>query len=375
MERTGVDTILIVDDDRDLVRLLASALADRGYRCVTAERGGDALTDSGAAIDLAIVDVRLPDIDGVDLAAALKRRAEDEPFLPVLAVTGAHDVDERVRALTGGCDDVLTKPVHVVELEARVRALLARRRQHADLVAANARLRELHKKQQDLAALVVHDLRNPLSAIQGNVELLMEELADADDLVRESLSDCHKLASRALFLVAGLLDVEELSEGLLRARVQRVRLADLVDQATPHHKATIRMRDLRLDFDVPEDSEAEVDPDLIGRLIENLLDNAVRYAPRGGRVAVAAALEDGELVVRVGNDGPPVPDTERERIFDRYYRLEARRAGARANRGLGLYFCKLVADAHGGSIDVVETPDLPACFLLRIPQPPRLPAE
>jgi signal transduction histidine kinase len=81
-----------------------------------------------------------------------------------------------------------------------------------------------------------------------------------------------------------------------------------------------------------------------------------------------AEREGSDLVIRVGNNGPPVPEAERPRIFGRYYRLEARREGARANRGLGLYFCKLVADAHRGTIEVESRPELPACFVLRVPQ-------
>lgn len=363
-------TILLVDDDPDILRLLATALGKQGYECQCHESSEDALKGLDIdAIDLAIVDVRLPGMDGVALTAELKARVGGDQFLPVIVVTGTDQVAERVRAFDSGCDDFLSKPVNITELNARVRSLLVRRRQRQELVTANERLRELHVKKQDLAALVVHDLRNPLSAIQGNLELLIEDLDEASEFVREALGDCHKLAGRALFLVAGLLDVEELSEGLLHAEIQDVSVSDIVHQATPHHEATIRMRELSLEFDLEEGLRAKLDPDLIARLVENLLDNSVRYAPRRGRVSVRACNEDGALVIRVGNNGPPVPETERDRIFGRYYRIEARRAGARANRGLGLYFCTLAATAHGGTISLEETEELPACFVLRLPQP------
>lgn len=368
---SGRGTILLVDDDPNILAVLSASLGSRGFSCVTAQTGEDGIERFDPdEVDVAIVDVGLPGIDGVEVTGRLKAAAGAEHFVPVVILTASDEVSERLRAFQGGCDDFLSKPVNLTELEARVTSLVTRRRQHAELVEANARLRKLQKKKQDLAALVVHDLRNPLSAIQGNIELLLEDLPDADDFVRESLSDCHKLAARALFLVAGLLDVEELSEGLLHAERQRVAVADVVRQATPHHEATIRLRGLHLEYRLPEGLEATIDPDLIGRLVENLLDNAVRYAPREGHVVVQATLEEGgALVVRVGNDGPPVPDSERERIFGRYYRLEARRAGARANRGLGLYFCKLAAEAHDGSICVEQTDELPACFVLRLPPP------
>lgn len=359
--------ILLIDDDESVLGILSSALQNKGYSCTLASSGEDGLELFDESVDLAIVDVNLPAMDGVAVTQQLKERAGAR-FVPVLVITGADEVAERLRAFKGGCDDFLSKPVNLFELEARVRSLVVRRRQHAELEAANKRLRDAQRKKQDLAALVVHDLRNPLSAIQGNVELLMEELGGANDFVREALSDCHKLCGRALFLVAGLLDVEELSEGLLHAEPAEVPIRSVIAQASPHHKATMAMRNLSMEFDVPEDLTANVDPDLLARLVENLLDNSVRYAPRGGRVAVSAWRDSGQLVICVGNDGPPVPPLERDRIFGRYYRLEARRAGARANRGLGLYFCKLAVEAHGGTITATEKPGLPACFELRIPQ-------
>jgi len=362
--------ILLVDDDEAILGVLARALRGHDHDCVCVVSGEDALEryDDGCA-DMAIVDICLPGIDGVEVTRQLKERAGAE-FLPVLMLTGTAEISDRLRAFKqGGCDDFLAKPVNLLELEARVASLLARREAHRELAEANQRLVEAQKKKKDLAALVVHDLRNPLSAIQGNLELVLEDFEDGGDFVGEALSDCHKLAQRALFMVAGLLDVEELSEGLLKAHWQPVEVEPLLSQVTPHHEATVRMREISVAVRVRDRPEARLDPDLVGRMVENLLDNAVRYAPRGGNVVIEAELADDALVIRVGNDGPPVPDAERERIFGRYYRLEARRAGARANRGLGLYFCKLVAEAHGGTIDVIQTDELPACFVVRIPQP------
>jgi two-component system CheB/CheR fusion protein len=127
-------------------------------------------------------------------------------------------------------------------------------------------------------------------------------------------------------------------------------------------------RRLSIAVDVAAGLRARLDVELVGRLLENLLDNAIRYAPREGGVAIAAERVDGALELRVGNDGPPIAPAERERIFSRYYRSAAPRAGARTNRGLGLYFCRLAAEAHGGTIEVAERPELAACFVVRLPQ-------
>lgn len=363
----GKPSILLVDDDLDTRQVLGAGLADRGYRCEAAQSGEDALDlFDGKRFDAAVLDVHLPGIDGVELGAQLKKRTPSE-FFPVMLIGGVDVVEERVRGLSAGCDDFMGKPLSLFELDARLASLLARRAQHAELRAANAQLLDLQQRKRELASLVVHDLRNPLSAIQGNVELLAEELTERADLVDRILGDLTELSVKALSMVAGLLDVEDLEEGLLIADPAEVDVDTFVHDIARHHTARLHARELSLDFQVDAPLSGRFDRQLMGRVVENLLDNAVRYAPRRGKVVVRAQREDGAVVIRVGNNGPPVPEGQRSAIFDRYHRLEARRAGARANRGLGLYFCKLATEAHGGTILVEELEDMPTCFTVRLP--------
>lgn len=361
--------VLLVDDDIELLGMLASSIERAGYIVTRAASGAEALEVGGHDVDIALVDLHMPGKDGIAVVSELKRRTADDGFLPAILITGYDDADARVRGFEAGCDDFLTKPVNLGELKARMRTLLARREQHAQLAVANSRLRRAQKRKQQLASLVVHDLRNPLSALQGNVELLIEEVEEAGglDLAREILGDCRDLCQKSLSMVAGLLDVEELEEGLLVARPTVTRIDEMCRYSARHHGAALKLRKLDLEFRVDPELSWNLDADLMGRLVENLLDNAVRYAPRRGRVVVAADKDGADLVIRVGNNGPPVPDAEQTRIFGRYYRLEARREGARANRGLGLYFCKLVAEAHRGGIRVFQDEELPASFEVRIP--------
>jgi two-component system, OmpR family, heavy metal sensor histidine kinase CusS len=231
---------------------------------------------------------------------------------------------------------------------------------------------DLFRKKQRLAALMVHDLRNPLTALSGNLELLREELVGqpVSKVAAESLRDCLTLLARIQSLVATILDVDELEDGVLRADRSLVDLGALVQQVIASIDRAIQSRGLRVGWAVPHDLRAMVDPSLFTRVVENLLDNAVRYATRGGTVAIHAEQVDGALLLAIGNDGPPIADGEREAIFGRYHRVEARRAAARAGRGLGLYFCRLAIEAHGGMITVESRADLGAVFVVRVPDLP-----
>jgi two-component system, OmpR family, heavy metal sensor histidine kinase CusS len=233
---------------------------------------------------------------------------------------------------------------------------------------------ELRRKKRALASLVVHDLRSPMSGALSYLDLIREELRTADPARLEALiGDARELMARALSLVSTILDVDELEDGMLRATPALMKLGKVLETAWRASLAGAQVRDLRWELAVPADLEVDLDADLFARVLENLFDNATRYAPRGGRVAAGATLANGVLEVTVGNDGPAVPPAEREQIFGRYHQVEARRASARANRGLGLYFCRLAIEAHGGSITVEERGEMRTTFVVRVPQPPMLP--
>lgn len=231
--------------------------------------------------------------------------------------------------------------------------------------------RELREKKRVLAALVVHDLRSPLAAIQGYLDLL-RELTEADDAPTKAeaisyLDDATTLVGKALGLVATILDVDELEDGILRVNRAPVKIAELIERARAGNRAHIEVRQLRYELACAPDLEASLDRDLFNRIFENLLDNGARYSPRGGVLSVTAERIDGALEIAIGNSGPAVPAPDREAIFGRYYQVEARRAAARANRGLGLFFCKLAVEAHGGTIHVESRPGLGTVFVIRIP--------
>jgi len=348
----------------------AEFLESEGFRCATAAGPRSAVAYCAEqGVDLVVVMDSPRDYDALATLSELKQRAPGGLFLPAILLLDISDHERRVAALLRGADVLVAADVSHTELALHVGLLLSHRSAQTELAQANAKLLELQDKKRILAALVVHDLRNPLSALHGNVELLREELREHDvgEMAMDILGDCRDVSTKALSLVAGILDVEELEEGLLEAVCTPTPVVELIQQAGRHHLTTVQARKLTLDYSADEAIRASVDADLTGRMIENLLDNAVRYAPYKGRVHVSAEADGDDLVIRVGNDGPAVPESERTQIFGRYYRIEARRAGARANRGLGLYFCRLVADAHGGTIDVRETAELPACFETRFP--------
>jgi signal transduction histidine kinase len=222
---------------------------------------------------------------------------------------------------------------------------------------------------RSLLATMVHDLRNPLSALAGNLALLKEELATVQLQATGSrcLEDSLALCTRALLMVQSIADVDALEQGTIAVRPRITPLRPEVDVAVAQGKVDAEARGLEVAINVPEQSPV-VDGRLLSRVIQNLYDNAVRYAPRRGKVVITAGMVDRQLLITVGNSGPALSAEERTSVFERDYRTAQRQAGARMGRDFGLYFCRLVVEAHKGTITVEEREGLPAVFVVRIPQ-------
>ncbi len=375
--------VLVVHHDPQLRATLREALESEQYHCAVFASAQEALDECEPTLLGAVVlELDLPGQDALALGYRFKELVGARAFLPVLVIGEAASVEQRLieqaRGDFRGCDDFLTTPLCRAELAVRLASQIDRRDAHDELLQVNAALEREQERRRKLAALVVHDLRNPLSAIAGNVQLLTELIKECeskpDPMTFQCLGDLEELSIRTLNMVGGILDVEELEEGRLKASQDQVDVHQFVSRMPSFYKTAIEARKLTLVTHCDQPLHAHFDRHLIARIVENLLDNAVRYAPRAGRVVLNALADGDDLVLEVGNNGPGIPDQEQDKMFERYYQLEAHK-GTRANRGLGLYFCRLAAQAHDGTISVTSRPDLPACFVLRLPGALEAPAR
>jgi signal transduction histidine kinase len=228
---------------------------------------------------------------------------------------------------------------------------------------------------ETLAKLIVHDLKNPLAALLQFVSLAESRLADAPTLAqdpglreaREDLRLAGEEGQRLAGMVGDLLLVSRLEHGALGPRLQPTPVAALLGQVA--RAAALRAADRQVTVEVTADADlmAPLDLDLARRLLENLVGNALRFVDRGGRVELAAWADGGALTLAVRNTGPAVPEAVRASLFQKHAPGELRQLH---NTGLGLYLCRLVAEAHGGHVALAETPGWPVAFEARLPLPP-----
>ncbi len=212
---------------------------------------------------------------------------------------------------------------------------------------------------------VAHDLRTPLTRLRGGAELALAR-ADADPAAaRDALAGCVEQTDDVLRLLRALMEISEAEAGMMKLEKTACDLGDLARTATELYTEVAEGRRQLLTFEPAGPVPVFGDATRLRQAAANLVDNALKYTPEGGRVTVTAAVRDGEAVLEVRDTGPGVPPAEQSRIWERLYRADASRS--QRGLGLGLSLVRAIVEAHGGKTEVRNAPDGGAVFTLRLP--------
>jgi signal transduction histidine kinase len=217
--------------------------------------------------------------------------------------------------------------------------------------------------------MIVHDLRGPLGCVLGNADYVLDS-ASLTESLRQAVLDIHTSGDTMDRMLNDLLDIARSEDGALTPKLKPVDVMDLLDEV----RSSLRGRERNSHHQIIIDSgpglgPVQADRDLIRRVIENLVENSTKYAPAGTDIRLEVSLEDGErLLFKVRDRGPGVPFEFRSKIFDQYVQLDRdRQQHPRVGRGLGLAFCRLSIEAHGGEIWVENNPPIGSAFCFWIP--------
>ncbi len=369
--RTTHRRLLIVDDDPRNLALLERCLAPLGHELVQAEDGQSALKAfDGCKPDLVLLDLVMPGLDGLDVLAHI-RRAPGDDHVPVIVLTAHSEREIKLRGLEAGADDFIEKPADARSLRVRVTTLMqlkesrdTLRSLNEELESRNAELSRLQREQRELTAFVVHDLKNPLAAVWSDVEFARSRLEHGQPDIEEALGEAAISCGRLRSMIDDLMVISRLEDADLPLHNQLVLLWDLLREVFGEFARRAAEKHVTLLGPKRTNTLVHVDRPLLQRVIENILDNSLRYTPEHGRMGITTR-DNGEIEIAVSNTGPPIPPFDRQRIFEKFARIE--KHGAAGNAGLGLYFCKRVVEALGGSIEVIQTSEWPTSFVVRLP--------
>ena len=368
--------ILLVDDDPRNVRLLEGIFRAAGYRVAKAHDGYEALRLAGTERpDLILLDVMMPRLSGHEVCAKLKADPATRA-IPVIMVTALSSLEEKVGGLEVGADDFVSKPVNRIELMARARSLLRAKALHDELAHArdelerkNAELTRVEELKESLVQMVVHDLKNPLTAIMGNLELLQGRLGEEPERDRERIGRSVGSSRSMMRMILDLLDVARLEENRFPLALGAFDAAALVEERAAEIEGIARTKCLEIRRrSEPGLPPVRADRSLVGRILGNLLSNSLKHTPSGGSVTIAVERAGEGVAFLVEDTGEGIPPEFQPFLFQKFAQAHLRRHGLATDRGLGLAFCKLAAEAHGGSMQVDSEPGRGSLFRLVLPR-------
>jgi two-component system sensor histidine kinase/response regulator len=379
-------TLILVADDVDAnVELLVDQLETLGFGTIVARDAESALASClEQRPDLVILDVSMPAGDlgvddrdaGFEVCRRLKRDARTAR-IPVIFVTALGDTSDRVKAIEAGGDDFLTKPHHRLVLNARVRALLKLKGATDALEESLKRLRELQKVRDDLMKMIVHDLKTPLTSVLATLEMARDgDFGALTDPQARALSDAEGKAEDLLALIEDLLEVARIEEQTITLQPEPIAPAALLAEIVYDWGLRFKQEGATATVDVADDAPVfRADKVLLKRVLSNLVQNAITHTAGPVRLALAARADANGILLTVTDDGPGIPSEYQEIIFRKFERVRAANAPRVRSSGLGLTFCRLAVESHGGRIWVKSAEGEGSTFYVQLPitpvEPPR----
>ncbi len=375
--------ILVTDDELNTLKTLSANLEDMGYRVSTATTGKEALAlIRKRGFNIVIADIKLPDISGLEILETAK---ELNPETAVIMITGHASIETAVNAINEGAYAYILKPVTMSELETTLKNALREQRllnENRELVEslqqsnkrmeeANRALEQVSQAKSDFTARMSHELRTPLNSIIGFSEVLLsKKMSPADRATHEEfLGYIHISAEHLLHLIDSILDLSKIEAGKLtleprefdfRVLLEDVKITVLPMFATKKQALTIEIGDGVNTIFANEPKMRQI--------FLNLLSNAHKFTPRGGKINLVCRMEDPHLLqCSVTDNGIGISPQDQQKIFEEFGQAKENPTDNARGVGLGLSIAKRLIELHGGSIWVVSEPGGGSTFTFTIP--------
>ncbi len=230
-------------------------------------------------------------------------------------------------------------------------------------------LRRLEGMRRDFVANVSHELRTPVASIRGLAETLASGALEDPEAAKRFVDSLYRQSERLTELIDDILDLSRIESGALRLSPKVLGLREPLERLVESHREAAEAKRLQLDLEVPDEARAFVDPIALDIVVGNLLDNAIKYTPEGGQVRVRAAEEGAFSRIEVEDTGPGIEEPHLDRLFERFYRVDAGRSREVGGTGLGLSIAKHAAQQSQGDLEVHSRPGKGSRFVLRLPSP------
>jgi signal transduction histidine kinase len=385
-------TILYIEDNTDNQRLVRRIMEARGYSVLLAKDGPDGLALAREAKPaLVLVDINIPGLDGYETTTRL-RGMDHLRGTPIVAVTADSRVGARERSLVAGCDGYITKPIDPRSLPDQLSEFIDGKRealpreaeapllreynyklverleqQVRELTAANAELQELDQLKSQFLATLSHELRTPLTSILGYLDLFERgTLGPLNEIQGHAIDVMGRNAHTLTRQLNNLLYLQEVRSSQIKHGP--VTIYDMVLRLLAELQPQAQDAGLSLEMSLQSTMIFPGDAMALEQAFRNLVDNAIKFTPRGGYIRVTLADDPSRIIVRVEDSGIGIPAEAQEKIFVPFYQVDSSLARPYPGSGLGLAIVRHVVAAHGGQVTVRSAPGSGSTFTVVLPR-------
>jgi signal transduction histidine kinase len=367
VDRLAGQRVLTVDDSRAIRAFLLELLQPHVKSVEVAADASQAraIFGRGGSFDLVLLDILLPDADGIELLREL--RAID-PDCAVVMITGAGGVHSATAAVLQGADGFIEKQHLATAGEnAQFFYALAQAIEHRLGVVASRRLEAM---KADFYSMITHDLRNPAGNVLVALKMLLSGKAGTLEPKQANLAQlAMRSAEKFVTLINDYLDYAKIDAGYLRLDPAEADLAVVVRNAVESASTQAELKRQTITVDVPERIPAFIDATKVEQVMDNLLSNAIKYTPDDGAIGVRVAVNGARAIISVTDTGRGIPRSELGLLFSKYHRVPGQQTSQIQGTGLGLLIIKEIVEAHGGVVHASSEgePDKGSTFIVELP--------
>lgn len=363
------NTILIVDDIPENVKIIAHMLKDRGFTIIIAQSGFEALEKcSTLQIDLILLDISMPGIDGYEVCERIKSNPETEN-IPVIFVTARDNPEDIVKGFQKGAVDYLTRPVNSAELRARVATHLELKNSKDIIEQQNRELRELNASKDKFLSILAHDLKNPIAGVITTSQLLVKMYDSLRDKERFSyVQEIYSSTHRVLHILEDLLQWSRSQSGRIEYKPEQIQLSRVTFEGVAALEQAAEEKNITIHNEIDDAITALGDRNMVATVIRNLLSNAVKFTKPGGEIILKAEEKATHVDYSIRDTGVGIPPENLERLFKIDGGLSTTGTNHEKGTGLGLILCKEFVEKNKGTILVESTPGKGSVFTFTLPK-------
>lgn len=361
---------VVADDSATARKLLIHALQDEGLQVTDFENGALAfkhLEEHHDLYDIILSDVVMPEMDGLELCTHVRVNLGRKD-IPIIILTSSESQHTLRKAFESGATDYLNKPYTHEELLARISSHLDALHRRRNLKTAIDQLEDMNSSMNRILAACSHDLKAPLSAINGYTELILDEYGDQSEELRNDLKAILRCVAVQVELIDDIMSLTKLEHTREDLEMDFISLNDLLSNALPPLKKMADIKEIQLDCSLESHSEVYGNSTALLRVFNNLVSNAIKFTPKSGSISIRLRETDGGFIeLSVKDTGIGIPEDKQSSIFDPFTSASRRGTDGESTTGLGLSICSKITEIHGGTIDLESIENQGSTFSITLP--------